>query len=316
VRRAPWLSVILPTFNGMPYLLDALRGIEIQGDPDIEVIAVDDGSVDGTIEALESHRARLPLRILRPEPLGNWVTKTNLGLAEAVGQYVGFLHQDDYWRPGRLARIKPVLEAHPETALLLHATWYVDADGRYLRKLHCPLPRSPLAVNPTSMMRRLLIKNFISIPAAVFRRDLLSPGEGMDPSLWYTADWDLWLRIAARGTTRYLPDLLTAYRLHAGSLSSARKRTSAEFREQLETVLERHLPAWRRTGVEPVARACLELDVALAALAQHEIPELPRVLGAILRLGTGRWVRYLRDSVVLERVWSRVGLWFRPLPHP
>lgn len=97
----PWLSVIVPTYNGAAYLAQTLASIECQVDGNIEVIAVDDGSSDATLAILNAYSSRLPIRTIRRGRIGNWVANTNFGLAEARGEYVSFLHQDDLWLPGR-----------------------------------------------------------------------------------------------------------------------------------------------------------------------------------------------------------------------
>ena len=103
---APWLTVIIPTYNGAArYLPAALESIVAQDDPNIEVIAVDYGSTDATLTILDSFASRLPLTIIQRR-VGNWVANTNLGLEHAHGEVACFLHQDDLWRPGRLAAVR------------------------------------------------------------------------------------------------------------------------------------------------------------------------------------------------------------------
>src|SRR5437660_9050514 len=84
----PWLSVIMPTYNGAAYLGAALESVRAQGDADIEVIAVDDGSSDDTVGLLESYAGRLPLRVVRRERVGNWGANTNHGLTLARADHV------------------------------------------------------------------------------------------------------------------------------------------------------------------------------------------------------------------------------------
>ena len=98
--RSPWLSVIMPTYNGASYLSAALESIAIQLEKDIEVIVVDDGSTDRTISIIRAYTHRFPLRIVERNHSGNWVANTNMGLSLARGEYVSFLHQDDSpWLP-------------------------------------------------------------------------------------------------------------------------------------------------------------------------------------------------------------------------
>lgn len=107
---APWLSVILPTYNGAAYLPTALESVVAQGDRNIEVIAVDDGSSDQTLTILDSFANRLCLNVIQRR-IGNWVANTNLGLEHAQGEWACLLHQDDLWRPGRIRTLQDAVGA-------------------------------------------------------------------------------------------------------------------------------------------------------------------------------------------------------------
>src|SRR5712672_1230348 len=113
----PWLSVVMPTYNGGAYLAAALESIRgQQSGGEFEVIAVDDGSEDGTVAILEEYSSRLPLRIVRRARGGNWVASTNHGLSIARGEYACLLHQDDLWMDGRLQAVRAALDAVPGVA--------------------------------------------------------------------------------------------------------------------------------------------------------------------------------------------------------
>src|SRR5262245_50753324 len=110
----PWLSVVMPVYNGESYLPRALESIAAQGDPGLEVLALDDGSSDRSMEILKSWASRLPLRIEQPGRCGNWVAVTNRGMEMARGEFACFLHQDDAWRPGRLEAMRQVIASTPD----------------------------------------------------------------------------------------------------------------------------------------------------------------------------------------------------------
>ena len=285
----PWLSVIVPTYNGAAYLPAALESVVSQNDLDIEVIAIDDGSTDGTLAILDSFAGRLRITVIQRR-VGNWVANSNLGVERARGEWVCFLHQDDLWRPGRLAAIRrafgidrPSPSASEDSSpgypaqlgrlglgptILLTAADFITSAGRPVGVWRCPLSSFN---SPMHVAERLLVQNFVPLPAAVFRRVDARQVGGMDPDLWYTADWDFWLKLSARGPTRYLPLPLAAFRLHPESQTVKRSGGMAEFRRQQEIVFERHWPTWRdrlakRKRVEAAARLSIEANVLLAGL--------------------------------------------------
>ena len=309
----PWLSVVMPTYNGDAFLTAALESIRAQQDGgDFEVIAVDDGSEDGTLATLEAYSSRLPLRIVSRPRTGNWVASSNHGLAVARGEYACLLHQDDLWMEGRLRALREALDGAPHPALVVHPSWFVDARGARLGRWRCPLP--PGKVDPALVLQRLIVQNFLAVPAPLFRRDLALQAGGMDESLWYTADWDLWLNLSPRGTVLHHPEPLAAFRIHPASQTAQRSARADDLRLQLETVLRRHLPAAaggdRRLA--SVAEFSVELNLALAGGLHRRAAPWARLSTSFLALGPSGWKRYLRDSRIAERVGARLRLFGAP----
>lgn len=304
----PWLSVIVPTYNGERFLGAALESIRNQWAEDIEIVAVDDGSTDGTLDLLRACARLLPVRILEPGRTGNWVRGSNVGLREAKGRYACFLHQDDLWLPGRIAALREELARQP--ALVLHSAIFIGPSGDRLGTWRCPLP-ARVSIDAGLLLERLLVQNFIALPSPVFDREAALRAGGMDESLWFTADWDLWLTLGRAGATRYLPSPLAAFRVHPASQTSARDTSREDRRRQHRVVLDRHLPHWKgpdreRTRIRAAAAFSIEVNVALAMAARREGFDWGPLLGGAARLGPrGLW-RYLRDSRVLERVSARL----------
>jgi len=306
----PWLTVVVPTFNGAAYLPRALDSIAAEPDPGVSVIAVDDGSDDDTPAILDRYRSRLNLDVVHNRT-GSWVANTNLALQRATGERACFLHQDDYWLPGRLEALRRQLAATPGAALLLHACRFVDRAERPLGSWRCPLPAyEPLPA--ADCVERLLVQNFVGIPGATFRRDLALAAGGLDESLWYTADWDLWLKLASTGPTVYIPRPLAAFRVHPESQTAARSHRLEDFRRQMEAIAERHLEPWpapdprTRAAVARVARACVEVNVGLAAAYHRQPVPWRRLAAAVASLRPSDWRRLLRDSRLWERVFARL----------
>ncbi len=171
----------------------------------------------------------------------------------------------------------------------------------------CPLP-ADRAIPSAEVLERLLVQNFIATPAPVFRKDAWLACGGLDEALWYTADWDMWLKLAARGPVLYHDSVTTAFRVHGGSLTVTGSRDISDFTQQMEIVLDRHLPRLT-AGSESVvrrARASIAVNAALASASAGNPSLLPRAASEVLRLGPSGIYRYLRDSRIVERVAPRV----------
>jgi glycosyltransferase involved in cell wall biosynthesis len=298
----------MPAYNGEKFIGAALESVRAEADESIEVVIVDDGSTDRTLEIIRDFAKLLPLRLIAPGRIGNWVAATNLGLREATGEWACFLHQDDMWLPGRLARLRQAMQ-NRETALVLHNALFIGPDGQSLGPWTCPLPAGVVPSN--QFIERLLVQNFIAIPSPVFRRKAALDSGGLDESLWFTADWDLWLRLGAIGPVLFIAETLSAFRVHPASQTVIRKLQPNEWEQQLTTVFTRHFPRWAACGghiraVEQVAMASVAVNSMLAAASRGESVRTWDVLLQLLALGPLGWRRYLRDSRIMQRVRSRL----------
>jgi len=303
----PFLSVVMPVYDGERFIAAALESVRGQHDG-IELVIVDDGSSDRTLDIVRDFAKVLPIRLLTPRRIGNWVAVSNIGLREATGDWACFLHQDDLWLPGRIERLRGEMES-AEDALVLHNAIFVGPDGRELGPWTCPLPEGD--VPQERFIERLLIQNFIAIPSPVFRRNAAIGSGGLDEGLWFSADWDLWLRLGALGPVRFIAETLSAFRVHPASQTAARKALPEEWETQLTTVLARHLQNLPVTGnlrakVERAGMASIAVNSALSAASRGEPVSPSQVFLKLLALGPSGWHRYVRDSRIVQRVRSRL----------
>ena len=118
----PDVSVIIGAYEAMPYLVECLASVEAQTiDPErIEVIAVDDGSTDGTGEYLEefAQRVSMPVRVIRQDNSGGPSGPRNVGLGKAAGRYVFFLDADDRLGPEALERMVAMADRNDTDVVL------------------------------------------------------------------------------------------------------------------------------------------------------------------------------------------------------
>jgi len=233
--------------------------------------------------------------------------KTNFGVEVSQSTHICWLGVDDLWLPGRAAAARRWIESAPKAPLHLAPSAIIDRDGRRLGTWRCPLPAETELQWPF-VTERLLVQNFIGAPAPVFRKDAWLACGGLDEALWYTADWDVWLKLTATGPVHYHDELTTAFRIHSGSLTATGSRNVADFEQQMRVVLDRHLNQFsgHSKDLERAARASIAVNAALASASAGDLRGLPRAASGILRLGPAGARRYLRDSRIIERVTPRL----------
>jgi hypothetical protein len=303
----PWLSVIVPSYRGEEWIGLALQSLAAGTADGIEVLLIDGGPTPAARRIAREFEDRVHLRVVAREDISSWHGKTNFGVQLAQSPYVCLLSVDDVWLPGRAAAVRAWIETAPSAVLHLAPTAIIDRHGCELGIWRCPLPMSR-ELSFETVAERLLVQNFIASPTPVFRRDAWITSGGLDESLWYTADWDLWLKLSAAGTVHYHPEITSGFRIHSGSLTMTGSRNSVELEQQMRTVLERYLPRLgsRSQYVEHAARASIAVNLALASAAAGNTRGLWGALASVLRLRPAAIRRLLRDTRLLERVWPRV----------
>jgi hypothetical protein len=297
----------MPSYQGEEWIGLALQSLAAGTTDGIEVLLIDGGPTPAARGIARQFEDRVNLRVAVREELGNWHGKTNFGVQLAQSPYVCLLSVDDVWLPGRAAAVHAWIEAAPSAVLHLAPTAIIDRHGCELGIWRCPLPSSG-ELSFETVAERLLVQNFIASPTPVFRRDAWIASGGLDETLWYTADWDLWLKLSAAGAVRYHSEVTSGFRIHSGSLTMTGSRNSVDLEQQMRTVLERYLPRLgsRSREVEQAARASIAVNLALASAAAGDTRGLWRALGSLLRLRPAAIRRFLRDTRLLERVVPRV----------
>lgn len=306
----PWLSVVVPVYNGASTLGRTLASLP-QGKSGIEVILVDQSSTDDSLAIAAAYQERLDLHVLPAQGTKNWIQNTNIGIAAAKSPLISMLHQDDLWSAHRAEQMHAFIEHHPDARLWTHDTWFIDADDRKLGRYVPPFASQGPMVAGETALERLLVQNTLAVPSVVFRRSDVLSGGGLDETLWYTADWDLWLRLARMGDIAYLPQPLACFRLHTSSQTVTGSRNLDDFRRQIEIPIERHiaaLPAAKRRAVQLRANAAVEMNLCLAQTYHRQPSRWGRLAMLLFRLGPVQLVRLMRDTRIVARTLPRLRL--------
>ena len=218
----PVLSVCVPTYNGEAYVAEALHSILHQTYAAFEVIVVDDGSTDGTLEIVRAvadtdARVRVYRNPHQRGIPGNW----NACVGFARGQYVCVFHQDDVMLPDNLARKMAVFETDP-TLSLVHSLVepLVEAGapvglGNWMEKAEADFVADGLVY-----FRKLVLGgNCICAPTVIVRREQLQAVGGFDESLGYACDYETWMKLCVEGRVGFVHQALVCYRWHADNAS-------------------------------------------------------------------------------------------------
>jgi glycosyltransferase involved in cell wall biosynthesis len=210
----PFVSIIMPTYNRVDYLGQAINSVKSQSYENWELIVVDDCSDDGTWQALESHSySDSRIRCYKTNgQSGSPVAPRNIAFDYSnakLGDLVAFLDSDDYWYKWKLEnQVKAMLDGS-----LLNAISYHDMMMLYESKFSSEESRKEQwsrTASPYSgdCFSRLLRKNFIPTSSVLVRYTILKKYWPMDGSLSINHDWDLWLKIAHEHEVQYVNEVL------------------------------------------------------------------------------------------------------------
>ena len=234
------VSVVVPTYNGVCFLADTLQAVLKQTQPGVELIVVDDGSTDATLDVVAQHAPAA--RLLRQANAGVSAAR-NRGLALAQGRYVIFLDQDDIWHPTMLQCQVAWLDAHPDhdVAVCRYQHWHPGSGGSYL-PAEGAWPAACEGTNPDFtgwVYHQFLIDCWALTSGTLMRRQVVAAMGGFDESLPYSEDWDLWIRLSLRSRFALLRWPTVLYRQHA--VQGSRKPRERDYRcELLERAAQSH----------------------------------------------------------------------------
>jgi len=208
--EGPTISVVVPAYNEEPYIAEALDAIFAQTLAALEVLVVDDGSTDGTVEVVGRYGDRVHL--IRQENRG-CPGAFDTGFREAAGDFVALCPADDVWEPEKLEWQRDALAEHPEVDVAFGAARRFGlATGDHLR------PERTGVLDGAWFARRMYPENVIADPSAVVRRSLYLDLGGYEPLVG--EDYEFWMRALAAGATFYFdPRPVVRLREHGGNLS-------------------------------------------------------------------------------------------------
>lgn len=215
----PTFSIVTPSFNQGRFLAETIESVISQeGDFAIDYIIIDGASTDDSLEIIARYDALLKCGEWPVRCQGitfRWQSEKDMGQTDALmkgfrqanGEILAWLNSDDTYLPGALQAAATFFRGHPDTGLIYGDAHFCDPNGTTIGRYR----------TEEFDLSTLASFNFICQPSTFFKRDVFKAVGGLDVSLHFAMDYDLWIRIGKRFPCRYLPLLLSRYRLHESS---------------------------------------------------------------------------------------------------
>lgn len=259
----PTVSVVIPAFNAERCIGEALHSVREQTLREVEVILVDDGSTDHTVQEAQRFCGVLDLSIVQQANAGPAAAR-NAGIHRAHGRYCAFLDADDVMLPERLATQAARLDAEPDLGLVHSDLMTFDERGI--------IHRTRWAFSEPCggmVLDRLLMDNVITTSTVMAPTQRLLEAGLFSEGRRLSEDFDLWLRMAGRWRVGFVNRPLVRYRCSPGSLSHDKLATAWSALEVIETFWREHSVYGRSNpAVRHASLARHLLTVGAAALGQ------------------------------------------------
>ena len=201
--KLPKVSIITPSFNQGQFLEASIRSVLGQDYPNIEYIVVDGGSKDNSVEVIKKYQDRLVWWVSEKDK--GHADALNKGFARATGEILAWLNSDDIYFPSAVSEAVAILQSRPEVGMVYGDADLIDDSGETVGQF---------GSKQTSY--RQMLRGSVHIPQATtfFRTDVWKKVGPLDLSLFFSFDYDLWVRIAKVSQVLYVPKRWAKFRIH------------------------------------------------------------------------------------------------------
>lgn len=275
----PLVSVIIPSYNCGKYIDCAVSSVLEQTYSNVEVIVVDDGSTDNTVDVLSKYGTKIKLI----SQTNQGVSKArNNGIQEAKGKYIATLDADDRWLEDRLEKMIPVLETGEID--ILNSNFYlvneqrirISENNAFSSKYHAPSKEKQYEE---------LLYTATALGLMIVKKDVITSIGGYDESLQGEAeDYDLWLRMLKNGAKwGYISEPLAEIMYRNGSLS---KGYSHKRKQALKKIFYKHIDRIGKMKAYRLYRYHLggyRFDMIIVSLRERNFRELPKFTFLMLK---------------------------------
>ena len=239
MMTSPTVSVLLPVYNAVKYLSQAIESILSQTYKDFEFIIIDDGSNDESYETIRKYSdIDVRIRLFSRENKG-LIISLNEGLSYAQGKYIARMDSDDISYPERLQEQQDFLEKNSACVAVGSRVLLIDPEGMPI----CPFS-TQLSHEEIDNAHLALKGGAITHPAVMMRAKNIVEIGGYREDYVHAEDIDLFLRLAEVGRLENLPSTLLQYRMHFESIGNSKRtlQKKSAFRALTDACRRRGLP--------------------------------------------------------------------------
>jgi glycosyltransferase involved in cell wall biosynthesis len=209
----PKISIVTPSYNQGAFIEETIRSVLDQNYPNLEYIVMDGGSTDGTLEILHKYDGRIRWSSEKDHGQTDAINK---GMGMASGEIRAYLNSDDLYQPGALLKVGQFFRDHPEAMWLSGRCQTIDAVGKEIRRPFTAYKHFWLGLHSYHV---LLVLNYVAQPATFWRRAAAERIGPLNETLFYTMDYEYWLRLGAHYPLHALPEPVARFRVHTTSKS-------------------------------------------------------------------------------------------------
>lgn len=283
----PRISVVTPSFNQAEFLEAAIRSVLLQRYPNFEYIIMDGGSVDDSVSVIKQYEQWIDCWVSEPD--NGQSHALNKGFRKASGDIFCWLNSDDIFEPDAFFKVADAWRLHQGNLIIAGECREFSADG--MDNIHRPSFQSPAeAPRPLPLNQVLDLANgwlsghFFYQPEVFFPRKVFEAVGGIDESLHYAMDYDLWIRLALHGTPIVtLIEPLAGFRFHDAQKTADRNLVLKE-----TVTVAAHYLVNPRIGLDSQQRADIARRNKRLLIANY----VPPLLRRIVRMARNR-LRYV-----------------------
>lgn len=207
---------MIPSYNQGQFIEETIRSVLLQGYPDLELLVMDGGSTDGTVEIIRRYEPWLARWVSRPD--GGQTRAINQGWAQCTGEVLTYINTDDCYLPGALAAAADTFRRQPQVAMVYGTASIVDEAGTEV---------GTWEARPFDLRTMLMTGSIVPQPATFFSRASVATFGFLNEQRQMIMDYELCTRIGMQLPTVCLPGTLARFRAHAQSKTWLHFETTA-----------------------------------------------------------------------------------------